>query len=148
MTQDISGFGALVTIVASNTYPAGLPITQFADDADALDFPSINIAETAMGVNGDLLGWSKANPLPISISVIPGGEDDVALAILAEANRVGQGKTSARDSITLTVLYPDGSLITFSQGVMVEAQFGKSIASSSRLKSKTYAFRFQNKVGA
>lgn len=148
MTTDISGFGASVVVVASNTFPAGLPITQFADDSDPVDMPSIQIADKAMGLNGDLLTWSKANPLPLTISVVPGSEDDVALGIIAEANRVGQGKTSAADIITLTVAYPDGSFITFSQGKITDAPFGKSIASAGRMKSKTYVFTFQNKVGS
>lgn len=147
MTQDISGFGAIVTIVASNTFPAGLPITQFADDADPLDFASIQIADKAMGLNGDLVVWARANPLPVVLNVIAGSDDDVALGILAEANRVGQGKTSAQDLITLTAIYPDGSLITFSSGRITDAMFGKSIASQGRLKSKAYAFTFQNKAG-
>lgn len=147
MTNDISGFGAIVTIAASNTFPSGFPITQFADDADPLDFASIQVADKAMGLNGDLITWSRANPLPVSISVIPGSPDDVALGILAENNRVGQGKTSAADIITLTVAYPDLSIITFSQGKLTDAPFGKSIASQGRMKSKTYVFTFQNKVG-
>lgn len=148
MTKDISGFSTVVTIFASKTFPAGLPITQFADDSDPADFASISIAETAMGLNGDMVTFSKANPLPASISVIAGSENDVALGILAEANRVGQGKTSARDIITMNILYPDGSTRTLSQGVITDATFGKSISSAGRLKSKTYSFKFQNQVGA
>lgn len=147
MVNDISGFGLGVTIVASNTFPSGAPITQFADDADPLDIPSINIADTAMGLNGDLLSWSKANPLPLEINVIPGSDDDILLGTIAEANRVGQGKTSAKDIITIAAVYPDGTFATFIKGKMTEAPFGKSVASSGRMKSKKYVFKFENKIG-
>jgi hypothetical protein len=145
--QNVSGFGSVVTLIASNTFPAGINITQFSDDIDALDLPGVRIADIAMGVNGDLIKWSRAVPLPVSIGVIPGSTDDINLQILAEANRVGQGKVSAQDVITITVTYPDGTATTLSQGSMTDAPFGKSIAGTGREKSKTYSFMMQNRVG-
>jgi len=68
MAQNISGFGLRVQIVAKSTFPAGVTITQWADDADWLDLPSMQIADKAMGGNGDLLVWSKANPIVLNLS--------------------------------------------------------------------------------
>lgn len=146
MAQDITGFGAIVQIVASNTYPVGVTIEQFADDADPLDFAAIQIADTAMGLNGDLISWSKAVPIPMVLNVIPGSEADLALTILADNNRVGQGKASAYDRITATVIYPDGSRITLPNGVITNYNPGKGIASAGRLKTRSYAFSFEGKV--
>ena len=115
--------------------------------ADPLDLPSVNIGDTAMGLNGDLIAWRKAIPLPATLAVIPGSADDVNLGILAAANRAGQGVFPANDVITITVVYPDGSVITLSGGVITDAPFGKSIASAGRLKSKVYAFKFQSVIG-
>ena len=148
MANDITGFGAVITIVASTTYPAGFPVTQFADDSDPLDMASIQIADVAMGLNGDLIKWAKANALPVVLNVIPGSEDDLNLQILADANRVGQGKASAYDNISLTAVYPDGSIVQFTGGVITDAMFGKSISSSGRLKTRSYAFKFEQKNGA
>lgn len=148
MTNDITGFGTIVNIVASSTFPATLPITQFADDSDPLDISAVQIADTAMGLNGDLIKWAKAVPLPMVLNVIPGSLDDQNLQILADANRVAQGKTSSRDLITATIIYSDGSTTTLTQGTITNAQFGNSIASQGRLKTKTYTFMFQNKVGS
>lgn len=147
MTQNVSGFGTVVNIVASNTLPVGATITQFADDTDPLDFASVRIADVAMGLNGDLLTWAKAQPLPLVLNVIAGSPDDVTLQTLADANRVAQNKTSANDVITATVIYPDASVVTLGGGRLTEAQFGKSISSASRLKTKSYAFSFQTKNG-
>src|SRR5882724_9120 len=99
MTQDISGFGAVVSLIASNTFPTGFVITQFADDSDPVDMPSINIGDAAMGLNGDLIVWRRAIPLPSVIAVIPGSADDINLGILAAANRAGQGVFPANDVI-------------------------------------------------
>lgn len=131
MTQDISGFGVVINIVASNTFPAGLTITQLADDTDPVDFAAIPIADKAMGANGDLLVWAKATPLPMVLAVVAGSQDDHNLEILANANRVAQGKVSAADVISATVIYPNGSFKNFFGGRITEAPFGKSIAGSS-----------------
>lgn len=148
MTQDISGFGLQVQVVAIPTFPTGINITQFVDDADPLDVPSQQLTDKAMGLNGDLIGWSKANPIVATLNVIPGSDDDINLGILAEANRVGQGKNSARDSVAMVVMYPDGRTVSLTNGLITDATIASGVASSGRLKSKTYMFAFQNKVGS
>lgn len=142
--QDISAFGIRVRLVASVTFPAGIDITQFADDADSLDVPQQQIADKAMGVNGDLIVWSKANPLLTTLNVIPASEDDRNLSVLLEANRVARGKRSARDTITLTAIYPDGRTQTWSQGKITDGIPGNALASSGRMKSKPYLFAFES----
>lgn len=148
MSQDISGFGTVVTIFASVTFPQGLTITQFADDGDPVSLGTVQIAESAMGLNGDLVKWSKAQVLPVTINVIPDSVDDINLQILFDVNRVAKGKISAQDEITLVVSYPDGSFITYTPGFTNSAEFGRSISSAGRLKTKAYSFTFENKIGA
>lgn len=141
--QDISAFGIKLRLIASVTFPAGFTITQFADDGDPLDVPAQQIADKAMGVNGDLIVWSKANPLNIVMNVIPNGPDDANLAVLLEANRVGRGKRSARDKITLTAVYPDGTKSTWSNGAITDGIVSQALASSGRMKTKPYSFSFE-----
>lgn len=142
--QDISGFGIRVNLRASVTFPQGITLSQFADDGDPFDSPSQQIMEAAMGLNGDMIVWSKANPIRPVVNVIPGSDDDRNLAVLAEANRVGRGKSSARDIITMTVIYPSGRSLTLTQGVMSDAILADPVASAGRLKTKAYAFAFEN----
>ncbi|AWB00249.1 phage tail fiber protein [Vibrio harveyi] len=142
--SDISGFGLRVNLVAHNTFPRGISISQFSDDADSLDLPEITIAETAMGLNGDLISWSKASPIPLTLNVIPNQVDDNNLETLGDANRVGRGKNSAGDLITLTIVYGNGTTATLTRGKLIKYQPGDSIASSSRLKTKKYEFMFEN----
>jgi len=144
---DISGFGLIVTLTASNTYPVGVVLSEFADDADPFDIPSLQIADAGMGLNGDLLTWSKANPIKQTLSMFPSGLGDRILSILLEANRVGKGKSGARDIITLTGIYPSGDFITLSVGTITDGMPGNSVSSAGRLKSKPYNFVFQNKTG-
>lgn len=146
--MNISGFGVRVQIIASNTFPAGITITQLADDADPIDSGSQQLADKAMGLNGDQVNWSKAVPIPVTLNVIPGTEDDQNLQVLANANRVAKGKNGARDVITMTIVYPDGTVTTLTEGALTDAVLVKSIASAGRLKTMPYIFAFENKVEA
>ena len=147
MSNDITGYGLSVVLTASTTFPSGMAITEFADDADPLDTPAIRIAETAMGLNGDGIKWSKAVMNPMVLNVIPGSQDDINLAILANANRVGKGTINARDIITAVVSYPDGTVITLNQGYITDAPFGTGVSGAGRLKTKSYGFSFTSSTG-
>jgi hypothetical protein len=145
--MDISGFGLSVNLIASNTFPNGITITQFSDDSDPFDVPAIKIGDAKTGLNGDLITWSTATPILIDISVIPNSPDDINLAILMEANRVGANKQSAQDVISMTGAYPDGSTVTVNSGKMLEGMPASAVSSSGKLKTKVYKFAFQNKTG-
>lgn len=145
--QNISGFGLIINCIATQTFPVGLVITEFADDSDPLDLPSLQIADKAMGSNGDLIVWSKPQPILVTVSVIPQSFSDINLAILLEANRVGRGKVGARDRITMTAIYPNGLPIVLRNGAITDGMPGNSVSSAGRLKSKSYQFTFENKSG-
>ena len=139
---NISAFGYVITIIASNTFPVGFTVTQGASDGDPLDMPSVKIGDLVLGVNGDPISWNKAVPLPMTLSVIPGSSDDVNLTILANANRVAQGKSSAQDIITATIVYPNGTVTTLVQGAITDAPFGRSLSSDGRVKTRQFGFMF------
>ena len=91
--QDISASGISLLVKGSVTFPNGFTVTQFADDADPFDLPALEIAATAMNLNGELVTWSAPQPINPSLNVIPGSEDDNNLSALFEANRAAQGRT-------------------------------------------------------
>jgi hypothetical protein len=145
---DVSGFGTLIEIRASFTFPAGFTLTQFADDADPIDIPSLQIGDKTMGANGDLITWSKANPIPVNVNILPGDEDDSNMMILFDANRISRGKNGARDIITMTIVYPDSRVVTFNKGKATDYIPGNPFQSSGRLKTKPYSFAFESVNGA
>lgn len=146
--QDISGFGIQVRIVASQTFPNGFTVTSFANDADPFSFTDQQIKDSGMGVNGDLVVWSTANPIPLTLNVIPNSEDDDNLTILFEANRAAKGKKPVQDIITMTAIYPDGRQTTLNNGAITNGTPAKSVASAGRLVTRAYAFVFEGKTGA
>ena len=143
---DVSGTGIEVTVIAAPTYPTGIKVSAFADDADPLDLPELQIAEWAMGVNGDLVVWRAPKPIEITLNVIPDTDEDKNLAILFDANRVSKNKLSVKDVVTLVVKYPNGTVKMLSNGAIVSGMPMNSIASSGKTKSKPYKFVFENKM--
>ena len=141
---DVSGMGLVVNIKASNTFPSGFAVTQFADDGDSITFDEMEIGGSAMGLNGDLVTWGKVAPINVPINVIPSGDDDINLGILFEANRAGRGKKTAKDVITMTVIYPNGKSTTLSGGRLLKGKPSNSVASEGRMTSKSYSFAFEN----
>ncbi|MDC9614887.1 hypothetical protein PSI19_13655 [Xenorhabdus khoisanae] len=141
---DVSATGLSLVIQASTTFPAGITITQFADDADPLDLPAVDIAQTGMDINGNLNYWSTPTPQTITINVLAGSEEDENLAILLEANIAKRGRRHAGDIITLVASYGDGSTTTARNGKITNGSRGNSAASAGRLKSKQYTFVFQD----
>jgi hypothetical protein len=148
MANDVTGFGAVVNLIASNTYQNGISLSQFADDVDPFDLPSQKVGDATMGVNGDLITWSRASPVKTNIAVIQGSDDDQNLSILLQANTPVRGKSLAYDIITITVAYPDGTLLTLANGKITDGMPGASLASSGRLKSKVYMFSFESRSGS
>lgn len=148
MSIEIGGVGAQVQLVASNTFPSGISIDQGADDADYIDIPVSPVGDAAMGVNGDLLTWGKANRLDVTLNVAPDGDNDQNLAILLDMNRVGRGKISVRDSITMVITYPNGKVVSFLNGKILSGPPADSVTSAGRFKTKPYMFTFEQRIGS
>lgn len=140
---NISGFGLSAVVTASNTFPSGYVMADFADDADPLDSPDFVTAETGFGLNGDMVVWSRANGIEIATNLIPTSESDVNCEVLLDANRVGKNKTSARDKVTIVWTYPNGDRVTATEGVIVSGTILPPVAGSGRLKSRHYVWRFE-----
>lgn len=146
MSEDISGFGFTQILTASVTFPSGILLSSYADDGDPNETPSLQIADGASGLNGDLIHWTKANPIKKTISVIPASIDDINLGILFQANRPGKFKIPVRDLITLVETYPNGLIATYIGGFITDGIPGYPIASAGRLKTKPYSFIFESVI--
>lgn len=140
---DISASGVKGQMLASKTFPGGLSLSEWCDDSDPIDLPSVQIADTAKGINGDLLVWSKPELNKITLNVIPDGEDDENLQILFNANKVVRGRAAARDTINLIMTYPNGTKVTCSNGAITDGMPGQSASSAARKKTKSYQFTFE-----
>lgn len=144
MSVQVDGVGVEITLSASESFPAGLSLTYFSDDGDSIDIPTVEVASSAMGLNGDLLVWNKSSPLNINLSIIPNTPDDRNLSILTEANRYVRGKRMVRDTISLTISYADGRTLQFGGGRIMSGSIGNGVTSAQRLRTSTYNFTFES----
>ena len=144
---DISGFGTGTYLFASNTYPAGIQLTEYSDDTDWIAFEQLTIAETGIAGNGELLSWASLNTINVNLSFFAGGDDDILMSVLGERNRAGRGKTSARDVITLVNVSPTGKITTYKDGRLTVIPPGDSVGNDTKTKTKVYGLQFGNRVG-
>lgn len=143
---DIGGLGSKVTIVSVPTFPQGFTITEFASDSDPVVIDDVEVTNTEVGVNGDVVSWHRATTIPIELSVIPNSESDKNLQILVNTNRGAKNKVSLDDDITMTIAYADGTMETYTGGKIVSGKIGKSISSDGKLRTGQYRFVFANKI--
>lgn len=141
-----SMFGAVVNIVASQTFPNGFTVTEFPDDQNPFDSQPVRIAESGMGTGGHHVVWQKPNLIPFSLSVIPNTESHRNLDVLAEANRMSKHKGRVPlDEITIKILYPNGKVTTLTGGMIAEAPQVLGASSAGKLNTQTYQFAFEDR---
>lgn len=144
--EEISVLGAKAWLTADKTFPAGFAITKFPADSDAIDIAESQISNAEMGVNGDLITYRTAIAQNLTISVIPGSEEDKNLQILLDRNRAAKGRMYEQDNITLVVTLNNGDTHTFSNGVIVSGELGYSLSSQGKIRTKRYGFMFEQFV--
>jgi hypothetical protein len=144
MSINISTVGISARLVASKTFQSGFDISEFADDADPLDSPDLAVADTGFATNGTMVIWSRPAGIEMALNVIPMSEAAVNLSILLEANRVGKGKVSAQDKCTLVWTYPQGLIVTGNNGAIISGPIMPGAATSGRMKTQRFLFRFEN----
>ena len=142
--QNISGFGLSAQITASVTFPNGFTTTEFADDADPLDSPDLEVADSAFGLNGDMVVWSRPVGIEMTMNMIPFSIGDQNLAALVEANRVAKNKFGARDTIGIVWTYPNGMILNASPGILITGSVVPQVATVGRVKTRLYRFRFES----
>lgn len=141
---NVSGFGLVAQVTATTTFPTGFPVTAFSDDSDPMESPDLQIADTGMGLNGDLVVWQKAEGVEVVVNVIPTSDDDVNLDALLEANRVSKGKTSTQETIGIVFNYPSGMTVTCSKGTIISGSLVPVVTQAGRIKTRQYRFRFES----
>ena len=144
---DISYTGAIITISASKT-TGNLPIPLLAipKDTDPFDIGDIDVGDAEIGNNGDMIYWQTANPVDITLALIPATPEHELLALILQLNRVEKGRLSVKDKITMTRTLPNGEVVVLSQGRILSGSVAPALTSSGRLKTPTYKFRFAKVV--
>jgi hypothetical protein len=144
---DISGFGTGITIIAINSFPMGVPVSQFADDKDPIVITPMETVGWKMLYDGSLFQYAKADPIRVSISVIAGSEDDINLKLLLQGSLASAGVLPLPNTTSMVLNYPVG-YVMLSNGTIYRGPIADTVQASGRKAGNTYDFAFGSFFGA
>ena len=140
---DVSTTGASVTISSTVTLPVPVPITHFADDKEPFQIDDQEITGDGMGLNNDLVVYTKPIPVYVKISVVANSPDDIALYTLFEMNKA-TGTTHAFDICDMTILIPNiAKPFRYINGKIKSGPPGPTSSQDGKNQSHTYGFVFE-----
>ena len=150
---DISTVGAQIVIkFADNKQKT---ITQFSDEGTPFECPDVDVSTNAKNLNGQMVSSRTTSVLPISITVVPGSEEDMFLQrrLADAAIQPGNVKSIAALAVSsLTVSIPainesgEGNHAidyTFINGRLKGGPLGPSTSAEGRMSARTYTFEFE-----
>lgn len=139
---DVSFAGSTVTI-------AGITVSQFMDDANPVEFPDVEVSSVGVNCNGKMIRNAKPNIVTMSVTVIPGSNNDSALYELWKKYRVqdgknngGQWETPLNASINIKTIGSRKSSYKFGGGTMVSGPGGPASTAEGKMQGRTYTFAF------
>ncbi|ATW57895.1 hypothetical protein CNR33_00049 [Pseudomonas phage tabernarius] len=144
--ENIGGHGTSITIVALNSFPVGFQLTKLADDVDPISHKEVTTNGYKKLIDGSLFFYSQTAPIEVSVSVVPGSDDDINCKILLQAQKGGLQIIPLPDITTMIITYPKGRVL-LTNGSIVSGPLLDSIADTARKKSNTYTFVFANFAG-
>lgn len=150
---DISTVGAKIDITFKDNKRK--IITQFSDEGTPFECPDVDVSTNAKNLNGQMISSRTPSVYPVSITVIPGSEEDLFLQRrLAEAAIQPGNVTSIGELAvsSLIVSIPainesgEGSSAidyTFKNGRLKSGPMGPSTSAEGRMSARTYTFEFE-----
>ena len=150
---DISTVGAKIDITFKDNKRK--LITQFSDEGTPFECPDVDVSTNAKNLNGQMISSRTPSIYPVSITVIPGSEDDIFLQrrLADAAIQPGNVKSVAALAISsLIVSIPainesgEGSHAidyTFKNGRLKSGPMGPSTSAEGRMSARTYTFEFE-----
>ncbi len=139
---DVSFAGSRITI-------AGITIVNFMDDANPVEFPDVEVTGYGVNCNGVMIRWAKPNAVIMSVTVIPGSNEDAQLYRLWARYRVQNGQYNSDWSNALTASISVGNTqmlgirsYSFGGGTMVSGPGGPTATGEGKMQGRTYTFAF------
>lgn len=140
---DVSTTGASVTIKSTVTLPVPVPITHFADDKEPFQIDDQEITGHGMGINGDLVVYTKPVPVTCSVSVVANSPDDIALYTLFRMNKCTSA-THAFDIVDMSIVIPNiAKPFRYVNGKILAGPPGPTSSNDGKNQSHTYKFVFE-----
>ena|ERR1700751_821291 len=144
---DIGAHGLSITLIALQSFPMGFSISQFSDDVNPLDVKDTEPFGYELLYDGEMFAFDKASVIELSVSVIPGSDDDINLKILLQSKKGGAAILPIPDALTMVINYPTGTVL-LTKGTIISGPLADTVQSSARKKGNTYRFVFSAFAGA
>ena len=137
---DVSFAGASVTL-------AGITVKNFMDDANPIEIPDTEVTSAGVNCNGVMIRNAKPNIITLSVTVIPGSDEDRRFYDLWKRYRVQNGINNAgqwETSLTGTIVTKGtrGRTYGFSGGTMISGPAGPTSNGEGKMQGRTYTFAF------
>lgn len=145
---DVSGFGTGIVVVALQSFPTGFSLSEFADDVDPISAREIEPIGFEKLYDGGLFFFDQTAPIEVSISVIPGSDDDINLKILLQNKKGAKSILPLPDVTSMVITYPDRGRVILTKGSITKGAIIDSITDVGRRKGNTYTFVFESFAGA
>ena len=164
---DISAVGSKVVITPYKG--TAITITQFSDEGTPFDAPDVEVSQNEKNLNGTMISSRKVSVYPVSITVVPGTDDDFELQKLLQksatfpGNSVSGGSSNNANELfikSLQLWVPGvaytgtsknklsanagvGYTYSWSNGRIKSGPTGPSTSAEGRQASRTYTFEFE-----
>ena len=152
---DISTVGAEVRIKFRDGN--SIVINQFSDEGTPFECPDVDLSENKKNLNGEMISSRAPTIYPVSVTVIPGSDNDKELIREAHKAALIKGSVSrinqiAIEQITIFVPNIDGSGETsatgrtyaFKNGRFKTSPTGPSTSAEGRMAARTYTFEMED----
>lgn len=161
MAFDISATGAKVAIMFSDG--TEIEVTHFSDEGTPFESGDVDVSTNQKNLNGDMISSRTPSVYPVSLTVIPGSEEDLQLqGKLQEASLQPGGVNAVSDLWieSMQIFIPtinssvgagmSGShlVYTWTKGRFKTGSTGPSTSAEGRLSARTYGFEFEKYVPA
>ena len=158
MAIDISAVGAKVVIDHGSGTP--ITITHFSDEGTPFEAGDVDVSTNQKNLNGDMISSRTPSVYTVSVTVVAGTDDDLALNRLLQEAAIMPGGVTAINKLwikSLILLIPrinesndmasSGYQYKWSFGRIKNGPTGPSTSAEGRLSARTYTFEFEKYEG-
>lgn len=149
---DVSAAGAKVRVECGSN---SCNITEFYDEGTPFETNEVEVTGSGITLNGQLVLWRKPVAYVVTLTVIPGSQDDVWLAQRLDDAHIRPGKVIDVDRLKakLTIWVPQinasgrqGKTVvtSYTNGRILSGPTGPSASAEGKLAAKTYSFVFED----
>lgn len=153
---DVSATGSKIRVECGSN---SCNITEFYDEATPFETNEVEVTGSAMTLNGQLILWRKPTAYVVSMTVVPGSQDDLWLAQRLDDAHVRRGKVVDVDRLNakMTIWVPQINAsgrqnatvsVSYTNGRILSGPTGPSTNAEGKLSGKTYTFVFEDQTVA